>query len=428
MNLDKFRGSSKRSARRSDSHRSSTRRGVVAVIALTGLVLSGCGSPDTAEPPVENTTSASATASSSTSGGSSASAPSSSTSTPQPIRCQTPSAGDIGKLSHLELVQLATTLMTVGVANYDDAAAAVARGAGGIFIGSWTDMSMLHTPGADLKALQAKADGHLMITIDEEGGRVQRLSGEIGALPTPAEMARTMTPQQVHDLAKGHAEKMVALGLSVDFAPNADVDMPDATTVIGDRAFSDDPKVAAEYAAAFADGLAAGGIKPVVKHFPGHGSVVGDSHAGAVTAPPLPELKKHDLLAFSALTDQPAFMVGHMEVPGFGEPGPASLNPAVYQLLKTGGYPKLDGGDTPAFDGVVFTDDLSGMKAITDRMAVTEAVVKAIAAGADSPLWLGTEQLPAAAEAVATAVEDGTISPDRFADARARVAHFAGCK
>ena len=434
MNVEAFPGFSSRAFRRRGSSR---RRQLLAALGLTVLVVAGCAGPDEDKnssdaSPNASSSSTSSTASPSARAASSTSTPTPTPNKPVPARCLTPTAADIKGMDQRELTRLAASLMTVGVANYADAKTAVRAGAGGVFIGSWTDMNILTSDKRNIAALQQQADGHLMVTIDEEGGRVQRLSGLLGPIPAPATMAQTMSTKEVYALAKGHAQKMKQLGLTVDFAPSADISEPDNTTVIGDRAFSPDPMVAAKYARAFADGLAAGGVKPVVKHFPGHGSVIGDSHLGAVTAPPLDQLKQRDLQAFAALSDQPAFMVGHMEVPGLvrpgqQQPGPSSLNPAAYQLLKQGGYPKPGGGTAPAYRGVVFTDDLSGMKAITDRLPVTEAVVKAIAAGADSPLWLGTAELNAAAIAVARAVQSGQISPERIADARSRIAAFTGC-
>ena len=130
-----------------------------------------------------------------------------------------------------------------------------------------------------------------------------------------------------------------------------------------------------DYAGAYARGLRDAGLLPVLKHFPGHGHGSGDSHTGGVVTPPLADLQNNDLVPYRTLDAQApvGVMVGHMQVPGLTGSDPASLSPAAYALLRSGGY----GG--PPFNGPVFTDDLSSMQAITDRFGVADAVLRATA-------------------------------------------------
>ncbi len=143
-----------------------------------------------------------------------------------------------------------------------------------------------------------------------------------------------------------------------------------------------------EYAGAYARGLRDAGLLPVLKHFPGHGHGSGDSHTGGVVTPPLADLQNNDLIPYRTLVAQApvAVMVGHLQVPGLTGSDPASLSPAAYNLLRSGGY----GG--PPFAGVVFTDDLSSMAAINERYGVAEAVLRALQAGADVALWVTTDR------------------------------------
>ena len=98
-------------------------------------------------------------------------------------------------------------------------------------------------------------------------------------------------------------------------------------------------------------------------------------------------------------------MIGHMQVPDLTGSDPASLNPAAVALLRNGiGY----GG--PPFDGPVFTDDLSSMKAITDRYGVAEAVLKALQAGEDTALWITTTEVPAVLDRLQSALAAGELS------------------
>ena len=125
-----------------------------------------------------------------------------------------------------------------------------------------------------------------------------------------------------------------------------------------------------------------------------------------MTTPPVDALQASDLVPYATLTTQApvAVMVGHLNVPGLTGSDPASLSPAAYQLLRSGGY----GG--PPFGGPVFTDDLSGMQAISDRAGVPDAVLGALAAGADNALWLSTSEVPAVLDRLEQAVADGELS------------------
>lgn len=181
------------------------------------------------------------------------------------------------------------SLMMVGVANYDQALDALNQGVGGIFIGSWTDENLLTEPGRNIEALREAVGRDFSVSIDFEGGRVQRATNILGDFPSPRVMAQTMTPEQVEDLAEILGTGLTAHGVTVNFAPVVDVDAW-GLPVVGDRSFSNDPNVAATYATAFAKGLSKVGITPVFKHFPGHGRASGDSHTQDVVTPSLDEL------------------------------------------------------------------------------------------------------------------------------------------
>jgi beta-N-acetylhexosaminidase len=300
-------------------------------------------------------------------------------------------------------------LLMVGVTGGDDAREVVANDhVGGIFLGSWTDMSML-TDGT-LPDIAASAEPlPLAVSVDEEGGRVQRLSKLIGDQPSPRVLAAAKTPQEVHDIALQRGQAMKKLGITVDFAPVVDVTTESDDDVIGDRSFGSDPAKVIEYAGAYAQGLRDAGLLPVLKHFPGHGHGSGDSHLGDVTTPALPELKTSDLVPYGTLTTATpvAVMVGHLEVPGLTTDEPTSLTPAAYDLLRSGGY----GG--PPFEGLVFTDDLSSMKAISDHFGVAQAALKALQAGADVALWVTTDEVPAVLDGLEAAVDTGQLDPKK---------------
>jgi len=313
-------------------------------------------------------------------------------------------------------------LLMVGVSGAADARAVVdTHQVGGIMIGSWTDLSML-SDGSLADVAAAAGPLSLAVSVDEEGGRVSRLSGLIGSQPAPRVLAQTRTPEEVYAIALDRGRQMRGLGITVDFAPVVDVTDAPASTVIGDRSFGSDPTTVTDYAGAYARGLRDAGVLPVLKHFPGHGNASGDSHAGSVVTPPLADLQASDLVPYRTLTTQApvGVMVGHMEIPGLTGSEPASLSPAAYGLLRSGNY----GG--PPFNGPVFTDDLSGMRAITDRFGVTDAVLRSLQAGADVALWVTTAGVPAVLDRLEQAVEAGELSMAGVDAAVMRIAAFKG--
>ncbi|HEC09572.1 MAG TPA: glycoside hydrolase family 3 protein [Acidimicrobiales bacterium] len=266
-----------------------------------------------------------------------------------------------------------------------------------------------------LTVLHSAGEVPVLVAVDEEGGRVQRLRDVIGRLPDAASQAEENTPEELRAMVADHARAMAGLGLDMDFAPVIDVG---GGPGIGDRAYSDDPVLVAEYGMAFVDGLSAAGITGVVKHFPGHGRASADSHLRLPTTPPLEEMLAVDLEPFRRAIEAgvPAIMVGHLDVPGLTDGRPASLSAeAIDGLLR----------DQLGFDGLVITDSLD-MGAVTARWSTPEAVLAALGAGADIALLGDTTELDEVHSAVVAAVESGELAPARLAEATARVLRIKG--
>jgi beta-glucosidase-like glycosyl hydrolase len=347
----------------------------------------------------------------------------SATSSAGPLPPSPPACGEgQDMLAAMSLRDKLAQLVMVGVTGSADARKVVTdHHVGGIFIGSWTDLSIL-SDGTLPQLSDAGGPLPLAVSVDEEGGRVERLARLIGEQQSPRVLTKTMTLQEVHDIALERGQKMRNLGITIDFAPVVDVtDEPD-DDVIGDRSFGSDPSTVTEYAGEYARGLREAGLLPVLKHFPGHGHGSGDSHTGGVSTPPLSDLEADDLIPYQTLTtDAPvAVMVGHLDVPGLTNQFPASLSPEVYSLLRSGDY----GG--PPFDGPVFTDDLSSMRAISDRFGVAEAALRALQAGADVALWVTTDEVPAVLDRLESAVHAGELNPAQVDASVLRVAGFKG--
>ncbi|GAB3229442.1 glycoside hydrolase family 3 N-terminal domain-containing protein [Mycolicibacterium hippocampi] len=330
-----------------------------------------------------------------------------------------PACGDPAAMSTRD--KLAQLLM-VGVTGAADARAVVdTHHVGGIMIGSWTDLSML-SDGSLTDIAATATPLPLAVSVDEEGGRVSRLSSVIGSQPAPRVLAQTSSPEEVYATALDRGQQMRNLGITIDFAPVVDLTDAPASTVIGDRSFGSDPTTVTDYAGAYARGLRDAGLLPVLKHFPGHGQASGDSHEGSVVTPPLETLQANDLVPYRTLTAEApvGVMVGHMEVPGLTGSEPASLSPAAYALLRSGDY----GG--PPFNGLVFTDDLSSMRAITDRFGVADAVLRSLQAGADVALWVTTREVPAVLDRLEKAVAAGELTMSGVDAAVTRIAAVKG--
>lgn len=262
------------------------------------------------------------------------------------------------------------------------------------------------------QAVDAGGQTPPFLAVDEEGGRVQRLTDEVGYLPSAREMANTMTPRQVKRQAKKIGRAMNRLSLNMDLAPVVDVSNQYDDAVIGDRSFGSNPATVTKYAGAFADGLRAQGIIPVLKHFPGLGSGSGNTDFESAKTPPIKKLEQRDLEPYETLLlDSPvAVMTTNAVVPGLSGGEPASLSPATYQLLR----------DRYGFDGVVMTDSLSAA-AITQGRDIEEAVTEAIVAGADIALWDQLSEQKAVHRELRKAVKAGDLPEEQVNASVARV-------
>lgn len=263
--------------------------------------------------------------------------------------------------------------------------------------------------------LRARLGEHLLVAIDDEGGRVTSMR----ALDQPIHSARTLAqlgPEQTTEFASEMGELAASIGVDWVFAPVADLDDGPAQGVIGDRSFGSDPALVTEMAGAFAEGLRGEGLAVTVKHFPGHGGS-GDPHLGAaVDGSTLADLEAADLIPFAALIDDgaEAVMVGHVAYPEIWGDEPASLVPGAYELLRKKG-----------FEGVAITDSL-GMGAVHARYGFEVAPAMALGAGADAVLVNQGDQIDALHRGVVEAVRSGQLDEARLDEAVGRVLALRG--
>ena len=251
----------------------------------------------------------------------------------------------------------------------------------------------------------------LFLGVDQEGGVVERLRGVATRFPTfmSAGAAGDVALTQQAYAASG--AELRGLGFTVDFAPDADVTSGPGDPTIGSRAASSYPSTVAEHVVAAANGFAASGVLPVVKHFPGHGSVPADSHLTLpVQTKSLEELEATDLVPFRSAVEEglPAVMVGHLDVRAVDPRVPSSLSRKVVT-----GLLRQDLG----FGGLVVTDALD-MAGVTRGRDAGRTAVQALRAGADV---LMMPPSPAVARsAVVRAVRSGALPRRRLEQAAAR--------
>ena len=319
------------------------------------------------------------------------------------------------------LAERAAAVLVVGMPNTDSvdqplAQEVAALGVGGVFM-SEPNVKTAKQARALVDGLNAQAPRPLLVSTDQESGRVAVAPDVIGRGPSPRRLANQRTPEQVREYAADLGEKLAELGINLDLAPVLDLDDGPSGGIIGDRSFSADADEAAEYGLAFAAGLADSGVTPTIKHFPGQGRSRTDTHDGAATVDAtLDDLQETDLVPFQRAIDAgaPVIMLNHLSYSALDADLPASLSPKAYALLREMG-----------FEGVAMTDSL-GMGAVQSRFDFPEAAVRAIEAGADAVLATDGGQATRMRDAIVDAVESGRLAEERLDEAAARVTALAG--
>jgi beta-N-acetylhexosaminidase len=264
----------------------------------------------------------------------------------------------------------------------------------------------------------------ILVSVDQEGGRVARFGEPVLRLPAMRALAAAGDAALTRDAATVLGRQLRAIGINLNFAPVLDIDTNPLNPVIGDRAFGQTADAAIEHALAFAHGLHDGGVLSCGKHFPGHGDTELDSHLA------LPRLR-HDRARLDAVELRPfraavgvlpALMTAHVLFEELDAKVPATMShSAITDLLR----------QEIGFDGAVFSDDLE-MKAVSERYSIEEAGVLAIEAGCDLLLVCSDVDAAArlretlAAEATKSAVFEGRLrEASRRAEAlRRRIGHL----
>ena len=259
-----------------------------------------------------------------------------------------------------------------------------------------------------IKQIKASSDIPMFISIDQEGGRVQRIKElsdkEVSVIPAMNYVGKMDDTKLTKNIGKVIGEELRVFGINMDFAPVMDVWENKDNTVIGKRSFGDTPKFVSKHALALGEGLKETGVIPVYKHFPGHGNTSTDSHVDLpIVTKTKEELLNDDLIPFmdAIKNGEEIIMIGHLAVPSItGDNTPASLSrKIVTDLLK----------NELGFKGLVITDALN-MGALTNNYPQDEVYIKAINVGVD--ILLMPNGSKDALKTIRDAVNKGMISED----------------
>jgi beta-N-acetylhexosaminidase len=270
------------------------------------------------------------------------------------------------------------------------------------------DRAQLRALTDELRALHGR--DRTFICIDQEGGRVARMKPPVWAAYPPGERFATLydtAPASAIEAARANAEALgldlAEAGISVDCLPLLDVRQPGAHDVIGDRALGAEPMRVAALGRATLDGLARAGVAGVVKHMPGHGRAMADSHKELPTVTASAEGLERDIAPFRTLADAAIGMTAHVRYTAWDAQNPGTLSPFVIgEVIRR----------RIGFGGLLLTDDLD-MEALSGT--VPERAARAQAAGCDLALncWAKMDDMIGIAKALAPMGADTTARLER---------------
>ena len=279
---------------------------------------------------------------------------------------------------------------------------------GGLILYAWNidDETQLSKLISQIRAL----NGNPLLCIDEEGGRVARIANNpnfnVKKYESMAAIGATGDPKNAYECGNTIGSYLKRYGFDIDFAPVADVNTNPENIIIGPRAFSDKPEVAATMVTNYLQGLKDAGVTGCIKHFPGHGDTKADTHYGyASTQKTWSEMMDCEMVTFKAGIKWGCqlIMTAHIGAPKItGSDIPSTMSPVILQ-------DKLRG--ELGYQNIIITDGME-MGAITQQYSSAEAALGSIQAGVD--IVLGPKNLVEAFDAVIDAVNKGIISEERI--------------
>jgi len=263
-------------------------------------------------------------------------------------------------------------------------------------------------------ACREKTAPGLFISIDHEGGKVNRLVKPFTKFPGNDYLGELNSPKIGFEFGMILAKELKAVGINVNYAPVVDVNTNRDSPIIKSRAFSDDPEICGKLGSAVCRGIQKMGVIAVAKHFPGHGDTKEDSH---FTLPKVnktvAQLEELELIPFRRVIRSrvAGIMTAHIMNPAVDSEFPSTLSKKTMDILR----------NDLRYSRIVFSDDME-MKAIADNYPVGEAAVLAVNAGCDCLIYKGDAGLPMEAfEAIIKAVESKKIAMATIEQAVGRI-------
>lgn len=343
------------------------------------------------------------------------------TPTPTPTYTPTPDPRVLTLLSQMTLRQMVGQLIMTGVNGQEVTAATcqfiqqLAPGAVVYRTGNVISPQQLRQTSSDLQGCAFDRGVPLFISVDHEGQYVTRFQSGVTIYPPAMAQGATQDPEIAYQVALSAGRELSFSGVNMVLGPVADVLIEYDNTVISQRSFGGDPGYVSNFVAEAAKGYLHAGLIPVLKHFPGHGGVVGDSHYTLPTDDvDCQSLRSDYLPPFQAGlgAGAPVVMTSHVAFPCLDEANrPTTLSDEVLRVLL----------DEMEFQGVILSDSMS-MGAITkDGRTIPEASVVAVRAGVDMLLITSPEQALATQNRLELAVQQGEIPLERIHDAVERI-------
>lgn len=255
----------------------------------------------------------------------------------------------------------------------------------------------------------------VFISVDEEGGRISRMPDEFTNIPSSQDVGAKNNEVLSYDIGRALGNMIGQLGFNMDFAPVLDIYSNPGNKVIGDRALGSHPDTVKRLGVSTMKGLQSQNVIPVVKHFPGHGDTLEDSHVGLpVVNYDLERLQNFEFIPFdyAIQSNADAVMIAHILMEKIDSIYPASMSDKIVTNILR---------QSMGFKGVILTDDLT-MGAIQNNYVIENAAIKSINAGCDILLVChGYNKQVSVIEAIKEAVQKGIISKERLNESVYRI-------
>jgi beta-N-acetylhexosaminidase len=285
-----------------------------------------------------------------------------------------------------------------------------------LFAQNYEDPRQLIELTDEIQALTREAGSELpaLISVDQEGGRVQRFRKGFTLLPPAMKVGERDSPELALELTRLQARELYAAGLQLNFSPVCDVNTNPLNPVIGDRAYGDSAERVARIAPEIVKGHREEGVEACLKHFPGHGDTHLDSHESLPTVhTPLDLLRTREWLPFREAMKAGArfVMSAHILLPHLDPVNPGTLSPT---------FLKRSLRDELGYTGVITSDDME-MGAITKNYGADEAPIRALEAGCDLLCYRSEDAAVSAMESIRKALASGRLDEGRISASVERI-------